>query len=64
MKLTYRIEDNKIISDQPSSPREEITNFRLENNKLELEINNKFYKYRRINQLKIYQLQYHQNEKI
>lgn len=49
MKLTYRIEDNKIISDQPSSPREEITNFRLENNKLELEINNKFYKYRRIN---------------
>jgi hypothetical protein len=30
MKLTYRVEGDEIVSDQPSSPREERTNFRFE----------------------------------
>ena len=30
MKLTYRVEGHEIVSDQPSSPREERTTFRFE----------------------------------
>ena len=30
MKLTYRVEGNEIVSDQPSSPREERSTFRFE----------------------------------
>ncbi len=30
MRLTYRIQDDVLITDQPSAPREERTHFRLE----------------------------------
>ena len=37
MKLTYRVEGNQIISNQPSAPNEEKTTFRFEGEQLVLE---------------------------
>ena len=38
MNLVYRVSGDTIISDQPSHPQEQRTKFKIENNKLTLEL--------------------------
>ena len=47
MKLTYRIDGNEIVSNQPSAPREERTKFSFENGDLVLMFEGERTTYRR-----------------
>ena len=48
MRLTYRVEGDVIVSDQPSSPREERTRFALDGDRLTLDYDGSVAEFQRI----------------